>query len=177
MTIHAINQLNTTFANTTFYSSSIKQVIYSQFYTVLIFYIYSHSFLATKSDTVKYFFLPYFLLTSILFIFAGYALNTGTTTLKIIGGFSFIMVFIVMAFDALKSFAQNMLYFITPIISILIWIFIVFPYVVLIPFVSIYVDQTKFGTFVYGCILGTVVLLILLVGILTLVFNRLIDKY
>ena len=97
--------------------------------------------------------------------------------MKIMGGFSLIMVFIVIAFEALKSFAKNMFGFISSIIAIVIWIFIVFPYVVLIPFVSIYVDQTKFGTFVYGCILGTIVLLILLVGILTLLFNRLIDKY
>jgi hypothetical protein len=57
------------------------------------------------------------------------------------------------------------------------WIFIMFPYAVMIPFISIYIDQTKFGTFIYGCILATVVLLILMVGILTLVFNTLIDKY
>lgn len=48
---------------------------------------------------------------------------------------------------------------------------------VLIPFTSIYVNQNSFGTFVYGCILGTVVLIIFMVGILTLIFNRLIDKY
>ena len=57
------------------------------------------------------------------------------------------------------------------------WVFIVLPYVVIIPFGSIFADQSNFGIYIYSCILGTVVLLILLVGILTLVFNRLIDKY
>ncbi len=70
-----------------------------------------------------------------------------------------------------------MLGFILPIMIIVLWTFIIFPYVVLIPFISIYVDQTKFGTFVYGCILATIVLLILLVGVLTFLFNKLIDKY
>jgi hypothetical protein len=65
----------------------------------------------------------------------------------------------------------------SPIIVIAFWLFIIFPYVVMIPFISIFVDQTRFGVFVYGCILATVVLLVLMVGILTLIFNKLIDKY
>lgn len=47
----------------------------------------------------------------------------------------------------------------------------------MIPFISLFVDQTYFGNFIYGCILGSVILLILMVGVLTLVFNRLIDKF
>lgn len=47
----------------------------------------------------------------------------------------------------------------------------------MIPFISLFVDQTSFGNFIYGCILGSVILLILMVGVLTLVFNRLIDKF
>jgi hypothetical protein len=133
--------------------------------------------LASTSDIVKYFFVPYFLLTAILFFFVAYYTNTGSTLFKIIGGFSTIMIFVVFALESIKSFAKNMFGFISTIIVSAMWIFIVFPYVVLIPFLSIHVDQTKFGTFVYGCILATVVLLVFLVGILTLVLNTLIDKY
>ena len=60
---------------------------------------------------------------------------------------------------------------------ITLWLFIIFPYVVMIPFVSIFVDQTRFGSFVYACILASVVLLIVMVGVLSLVFNKLLDKY
>jgi hypothetical protein len=47
----------------------------------------------------------------------------------------------------------------------------------IIPFASLYADQNNFGIFIYICIVGTVILLIVLVGVLTLVFNQLIDKY
>ena len=51
------------------------------------------------------------------------------------------------------------------------------PFVVVIPFASILADQTEFGQFIYACIIGTVVLLVLLVGVLTLIFNKLLGKY
>jgi hypothetical protein len=177
MTIHAVNQLNTTFASTVFYSSIINQVIYSQFYLIFIFYIYSHSYLASTSDIVAYFFIPFFILTTILFLFVGYYYATGSTSFRIIGGFSFVMIFIVIALEAVKKVAINIIGFVSSITIVALWVMIIFPYVVLIPFVSIFVDQTAFGTYVYACILTTVVLLVLMVGILTLVFNRLIDKY
>lgn len=97
MAIHATNDLKTTFANSTLYSSIINQVIYSQAYIALIFYIYSHSYLASTSDLVPYFFVPYFVLTAILFIFSGLYFTTISSTLKIIGGFSLVMALVVIA--------------------------------------------------------------------------------
>ena len=176
MTVHAINKLNTTYADTTFYSGTINQVIYSQFYLVLIFYIFSHIYLASTAEYAKYFFILYFLLTSILFVVFSFY-SSSSTMWKIMGGFSLVMILIDLALQAIKSHAKSIFGFISSIIVAVLWIFIIFPYVVMIPFISIFVDQNRFGNFVYGCILATVVLLIFLVGILTLVFNKLIDKY
>lgn len=176
MTVHAINKLNTTYSNTTFYSGVIHQVIYSQFYLVLIFYIFGHTYMASTGEFTKYFFIPYFFSTSILFFVVSFY-SSSSTMWKIMGGFSLVMVLIDLALQAIKSYGKNIFGFISSIIVAALWIFIIFPYVVMIPFISIFVDQTRFGNFVYGCILATVVLLIFLVGILTLVFNKLIDKY
>lgn len=46
LSVHAVNILRVDFASTTFYSSSIDQVIYSQFSNILLFYLYSHAYLA-----------------------------------------------------------------------------------------------------------------------------------
>lgn len=47
----------------------------------------------------------------------------------------------------------------------------------LIPTASIYVDQTNFGTFIYYCILGSVALMIVLVGVISMIFNILMNKF
>lgn len=54
---------------------------------------------------------------------------------------------------------------------------IVLPYVVVIPTASIYVDQSKFGSFIYQCILASALLLIVLVGIISMIFNILMNKF
>lgn len=178
LSIHAVNQLNTTFANTTFYSSIINEVIYAQFSIIFLFYCYTHVFLVNPQDSIaKYGFLALFILLAGGCLAFGFLLPLGSTTFKIIGGFNLLMVLISLALDSVKSSAEKIFGFVSSIIVISLWIFIIIPYVELIPFASLYVDQAKFGTYVYGCILGSIVLLIFLVGVLTLVFNKLIDKY
>jgi hypothetical protein len=97
MTVHAINMLNTQFSNTTFYSGVIHQVIYSQFYLVLIFYIFGHAYMASSGEFAKYFFIPYFFSTSILFFVVSFYSSSASTMWKIMGGFSLVMVLIDLA--------------------------------------------------------------------------------
>ncbi len=130
-----------------------------------------------QGSIAKYGFLTLFILLAGGCLTSGYLLSFGSTTFKIIGGFNLLMVLISLALDSVKSSAEKIFGFVSSIIVISLWIFIIIPYVELIPFASLYVDQTKFGTYIYGCILGSIVLLIFLVGVLTLVFNKLIDKY
>jgi hypothetical protein len=87
------------------------------------------------------------------------------------------MIIMVFALESIREAANKIFGFISTIIVISLWLFIVLPYVEIIPFASLFADQNNFGKFIFGCILGTVVLLIFLVGILTLIFNRFIDKF
>ena len=103
--------------------------------------------------------------------------GVGSTTFKVMGGFSMVMIALSLALEAIRESAQKIFGFTSTIIVICLWIFIILPYVELIPFASLFADQSNFGKFIFGCILGTVILLIFLVGILTLIFNRFIDKF
>lgn len=130
MTIYAVNELNTTFASTTFYSSIIHQVIYCQFYINLIFYIYSHMYLANPEGRfIKYLFVTYFVITSVVFLTMGYLVDSGSTALKIVGGFSLLMILIVISLEVIKSAAQKIFSFVSAIIVISLWLFIIFPFV------------------------------------------------
>jgi hypothetical protein len=111
------------------------------------------------------------------FLTAGFIFNFAATTFKVMGGFSILMIIMVFALESIREAANKIFGFISTIIVISLWLFIVLPYVEIIPFASLFADQNNFGKFIFGCILGTVVLLIFLVGILTLIFNRFIDKF
>ena len=178
LSIHAVNLLRVDYATKVFYSESIKDIIYSQFAIIFMFYIYSHFYLAVRNgEYLRIFFFAVFAIVGLFCLVFGFFVTTGSTTLKIIGGFSVAMLFVLAAVEVIKVLAEKIFSFVSPIMICAVWIFIVLPYAELIPFISIFVDQDTFGIFIYACILGSIVLLILLVGILTLVFNRLIDKY
>lgn len=118
-----------------------------------------------------------FILSGVGFLAAGFISTFGSTTFKFIGGFSVLMILILLALDSIREVAQKIFGFISTIMVISLWTFMILPYVEIIPFASLFADQSNFGQFIFGCILGTVVLLIFLVGILTLIFNRFIDKF
>jgi hypothetical protein len=111
------------------------------------------------------------------FLTAGFYFSYASTTFKVMGGFSILMIIILFALDNIRETANKIFGFVSSTIVISLWLFIVLPYVEIIPFVSIFADQTNFGNFIFGCIIGTVILLIFLVGVLTLIFNRFIDKF
>ena len=143
-----------------------------------MFYIYSHCYLAVEDgEYLRYFFFIGFLVISLGTLITGFIVTSGSTALKVVGGFSVVMMFVVVAIEVIKVIAAKIFGFVSSIIVCALWIFIIIPYVEIIPFTSLYADQTDFGIFIYICILGSIILLIFLVGVLTLVFNRLIDKY
>lgn len=67
-----------------------------------------------------------------------------------------------------------------PVIIMIGWIILVLPYLMSIPIISLYVEYYKtdnFYTFVYGVILATTFLMILLVSAISILFNMLMNKF
>lgn len=60
---------------------------------------------------------------------------------------------------------------------ILIWIFLIIPYAIALPIGSIYISLDVYGEFIYAAILGTTLLIIILVSVLSIVFNTLMNKF
>ena len=87
------------------------------------------------------------------------------------------MFVIAIGFEYIKDSNKKIIAFITPVLVISLWITVVIPYVIGIPTASIYIDQNKFGLFIYNCILASALLLIVLVGIVSMIFNILMNKF
>ena len=96
---------------------------------------------------------------------------------RVLGGFSLVMLLISYGFKYIKESSPKIVPFLAPILVISLWLTMIIPYVVIIPSLSIYVDQTKFGSFIYNCILASVMLLIILVGVVSMIFNILMNKF
>lgn len=126
---------------------------------------------------VRIFFLIVFIVAGIGSLVVSYLVDNNAMSFQVVGGFSIVMIVVLVALEYIKGVAEKIFGFVSSIIVLALWIFIVLPYVEVIPFVSLFASQSEFGNFIYGCIIGSVILLILMVGILTLVFNRLIDKF
>lgn len=81
------------------------------------------------------------------------------------------------ALQIVKRNNKEIINFLSGVIIILIWIFLIIPYAIALPIIAIYVPVAKYGLFIYACILATTLLLILLVSILSIVFNVLMNKF
>lgn len=76
LSIHAVNMLRTEFSSTAFYSSSINQIIYSQFSNILIFYLYTHTYLTNPEGNVaRNLYLALFILIAIGTLVAVFIVN------------------------------------------------------------------------------------------------------
>jgi hypothetical protein len=106
-----------------------------------------------------------------------YTFSFASLTFRGCGAFALIMLLISYAFMNIKESNLKVTTFLSTVIITSLWLTIILPFVILIPTMSIYVDQTAFGTFIYDCILGTVVLMIFLVGVISLIFNILMNKF
>lgn len=67
--------------------------------------------------------------------------------------------------------------FLSGVLVISLWIFLYLPYVIILPIASIFISTDYFGEFVSSCILGTALLMIVLVSVLSIVFNMLMNKF
>ena len=97
MAVHATNLLSKKFTSTIFYSEVIDQVIYAQFFIILYFYIFSHVYLTNPPPVLfRGVFLTLFSVTILGCLTAGFMFSWLSTTLKIVGGFCVVMIFILM---------------------------------------------------------------------------------
>jgi len=63
------------------------------------------------------------------FLLAGFISNLWSTTFKFIGGFSALMILVLLALDRIREGAQKIFGFVSTIIVISMWLFIILPYV------------------------------------------------
>ena len=97
MAVHATNLLSKKFTSTIFYSEVIDQVIYAQFFIILYFYIFSHVYLTNPPPVLfRGVFLTLFSVTILGCLTAGFMFSWLSTTLKVVGGFCVVMIFILM---------------------------------------------------------------------------------
>jgi hypothetical protein len=115
---------------TIFFSSTINQVIYAQFPIIFLFYIYIHTYMATgPNSNIHVIFIALFAVIGIGFVIYSYFSSFLSDTFRIIGGFSLIMILICIALAVIKRMSEKINNFVSPIISISLWIFIIIPYV------------------------------------------------
>jgi hypothetical protein len=67
--------------------------------------------------------------------------------------------------------------FLSGVLVSMIWILLVIPYLIVIPILSVFIKIEMYGTFIYGCILGTTLLLIICVSVISILFNMLMNKF
>ncbi len=144
---------------------------------LLVFMAYCHYFMSTNNDAWDFWMLVAWLMTGLVFVILSYALSIIPNTFRIFGGFCVVMFFIAMGFEYVKDSNKKIIPFVVPILVISLWITVIIPYVIGIPTASIYTDQTEFGLFIYNCILASALLLIILVGIISMIFNILMNKF
>lgn len=93
------------------------------------------------------------------------------------GGTSIVIGLVGTALHVVKGNNKDIMNFVSGVLVILIWIFLILPYVMVLPIASIFITDDEKGLFIYGCILGTTLLLILLVSVMSIVFNVLMNKF
>jgi hypothetical protein len=160
-----------------FFSSSIYEINYSFFAILPLFMVYSHYFIASKNTTADIKLMVIWCVVGLFSIIFSFVASIIPMSFRLLGGFCIAMGLITYGFKVLKDSNAIILPFLAPIMIISLWIAIIIPYTIVIPTFSIFIDQSFFGNFIYICILGTVLLLIILVGVISMIFNSLMNKF
>lgn len=94
------------------------------------------------------------------------------------GIFSIVLACIGFGLYYVKVGSKDIINFISGILIILIWILTIIPYTIVLPTTVLFLDEDSHeGPFIFYCILFTTLLLILIVSILSFVFNVLMNKF
>ena len=69
-----------------------------------MFYLYTHVYLANpEGNHARNLFFILFVVIALSTLISGFIVTEGSTTLKIVGGFSIVMVLVLIALEAIKS--------------------------------------------------------------------------
>lgn len=177
ISFYSLNQLIYTYSQSYFFSGIIYELTYAQFVILLVFMIYCNYFMTTNNDSWDFWMLATWFIVGLVFVILSYVLSIVPDTFRIFGGFCLAMFVIAIGFEYIKDSNKKIIPFVAPVLTISLWIAIIIPFVIAIPTASIYVDQTEFGYFVYDCILVSALLLIIMVGIISMIFNILMNKF
>lgn len=179
-TFYIFNELNyLSLASTTFTNNNnIRHIISSQFFITFVYFLYSYTYIiVSPTSVVNILFTISLFIGGIVGVSLSYTLTvTFTFTLRMCGGFCFGLFIFAIAFSIVKDRNQKVVDFLCPVIIVLGWFLLIVPYGIAIPIVSIYYES-EFFLFVYGVILATTVLMIILVSAVSIIFNILMNKF
>ena len=177
--MYVFNELNNTLANKTLAAPSTKFVIYSQFYIEFAFYVFTFSYVTLKHSSILNIVLLVVLgLGGAAGLIISYAnpVNWGLI-LKVCSVFSLALALMGGALLIIKKKNREIIDFLSGVLVLLLWIFLIMPFAVAIPIGAVYIPTASFGQYVYYIILSSTVLLILLVSVMSLLFNVLMNKF
>ena len=177
--MYIFNELNTTYANVSLTSDSTRYIIYAQFYITFAYFTYAYSYIVFKyHESWNIIVLVALLLVGLFGVIYSYVNEQGIyLTFRIAGGFSIAIAGVGVGLHVVKNNNKDIMNFLSGVLIILLWIFLILPYAIALPIATIYIPADQFGEFIYGCILGSTLLLILLVSIMSIVFNILMNKF
>lgn len=167
-----------------FYSENVRYVVYSQFPMAVFFYLTLQLHIAAKPFTE----VPsYFIVALVGMLVASLALAGTSFIPQLAGGPEVIMrliaitLFVAMLLSIgltlLKNANNEIHKFLSPVSALLVWFLLVLPFVEVVPIASVFIPQSSFGDFLYYVISGASALVILVVSVITLIFNALMNRF
>jgi hypothetical protein len=160
-------------------SNNAKSIIYSQFYISFVYFTYSYCYITfhykNQLNIIILIVLAFLGLFGIIFSY----LSTITIVYSFrVAGSTSLAIFIAgIGLHIVKIRNKDIINFLSGVLVILLWIFLIIPYAIALPIISAFIDITEYGNFIYICILGTTLLLIILVSAMSIVFNVLMNKF
>lgn len=137
-----LKELTYSFTPSYFFSSTIYEITYAQFIILFLFMVYCNYFMTTNNDSWDFWMLAIWFLSGLVCVILSYILPIVPNMFRIIGGFCLVMFVVAIAFEYIKDSNKKILNFVTPTLSIALWVTVVIPYVIGIPSASIYIDQS-----------------------------------
>jgi hypothetical protein len=170
--------------DTYFFSPIVKYVILSQFPMALSFFLFLQIHMAIKPFNE----LPtYFTVVLVMLLVASLALvgisfipnipEGGQIVMRLTAITLFLIMLLAIGLTLLKNSNERIHKFLSPVTILLVWFLIIIPFIELVPIMSVFIDQSLFGNFMYYVISGASLLIILVVSVITLIFNALMNRF
>ncbi len=176
--MYVFNYMNTTTQLSTA-SPNAKPIIYSQFYISFAYFTYSFCYITFgyKNQLNIIILVALAMLGLFGIIFSYLSTIAIAYSFRVAGSASLAMFIAGIGLHIVKVRNRDIINFLSGVLAILLWVFLIIPYAIALPIASAFIDITSYGNFLYGCILATTLLLIILVSAMSIVFNVLMNKF